>query len=130
MKMLNLCVGLIFSLSLCLAVAPMDSFAKSSDTTTTVEKANQTTTAKKTAKTATKAVNINTADKETLTQIPGVGPVTADSILEYRKANGKFKSAQDLMNVKGIGEKNLKKMKPFQNIKAVESHVTRRGMHL
>jgi len=113
MKMLNLCVGLIFSLSLCLAVAPMDSFAKSSDTTSTVEKANQTTTAKKTAKTATKAVNINTADKETLTQIPGVGPVTADSILEYRKANGKFKSAQDLMNVKGIGEKNLKKMKPF-----------------
>ena len=54
-----------------------------------------------------------TADKKMLTQIPGIGPVTADSILEYRKANGKFKSAKDLMNVKGIGEKTLKKMEPF-----------------
>lgn len=110
MKMLNLCVALIFSLSLCLAVAPGKIFAKSSDTTSTVEK---TTKATKSAKTATKAVNINTADKKMLTQIPGVGPVTADSILKYRKANGKFKSAKDLMNVKGIGEKTLKKMTPF-----------------
>jgi competence protein ComEA len=115
MKMLNLCVALIFSLSLCFAVVPSDSFAKASDTTSTVEKAkNKTTTeTKKTAKTATKVVNINTADKKTLTQLPGVGPKTADSILKYRKANGKFKSATDLMNVKGIGEKTLEKMKPF-----------------
>lgn len=111
MKMLNLCVALIFSLSLCLAGGPVDAFAKSSDTTSTVEKAKKTT--KKTAKAATKAVNVNTADKETLTQIPGIGPKTADSILKYRKANGKFKSGKDLMNVKGIGEKTLKKMKPF-----------------
>jgi len=110
MKMLNLCIALIFSLSLCLAVAPAETFAKSSDTTSKVEK---TTKATKSAKTATKAVNINTADKKMLTQIPGVGPVTADSILKYRKANGKFTSAKDLMNVKGIGEKTLKKMTPF-----------------
>jgi competence protein ComEA len=110
MKMLNLCIALIFSLSLCLAAAPAKTFAESSDTTSKVEK---TTKATKSAKTATKAVNINTADKQMLTQIPGVGPVTADSILKYRKANGKFKSEKDLMNVKGIGEKTLKKMTPF-----------------
>ena len=110
MKMLNLCIALIFSLSLCLAAVPAETFAKASDTTSTVEK---TTKATKSAKTATKAININTADKNMLTQIPGIGPVTADSILQYRKANGKFKSAKDLMNVKGIGPKTLKKMTPF-----------------
>lgn len=110
MKMLNLCVALIFSLSLCLAAAPAETFAESSDTTSTVEK---TTKAAKSTKTTTKAVNINTADKKMLTQLPGIGPVTADSILKYRKANGKFKSAKDLMNVKGIGPKTLEKMMPF-----------------
>lgn len=110
MKMINLCIALIFSVSLCFAVVPGDSFAKSSDTTSKVEK---TTKATKSAKKATKAVNINTADKKMLTTIPGVGPATADSILKYRKANGKFKSAKDLLNVKGIGEKTLKKITPF-----------------
>lgn len=110
MKMFNLCVALIFSLSLCLAAVPAETFAKASDPTSTVEK---TTKATKSAKTATKAININTADKTMLTQIPGIGPVTADSILKYRKANGKFKSANDLLNVKGIGAKTLKKMTPF-----------------
>lgn len=110
MKMLNLCVALIFSLSLCLAAAPAETFAESSDTISKVEK---TTKAAKSTKIATKAININTADKKMLTQIPGIGPVTADSILKYRKANGKFKSAKDLMNVKGIGPKTLKKMTPF-----------------
>ena len=110
MKMLNLCVALIFSLSLCLAAVPADTFAASSDKTSKVEK---TTKATKSAKAATKAVNINTADKKMLTTIPGIGPKTADSILKYRKTNGKFKSAKDLMNVKGIGAKTLKKMTPF-----------------
>lgn len=101
MKMLNLCIALMFSLTFCLAAAPVDSYAKAGDTTSNVEK------------TVAKAVNVNTADKEMLTQIPGVGPVTADAIMEYREANGKFKSADELMNVKGIGEKTIKKMKPF-----------------
>lgn len=118
MKMLNLCVALIFSLSLCLAAVPADTFAKSSDTTSKVEKTTKkatksTKTAKTTAKKATKAININSADKKMLTTIPGIGPATADSILKYRKTNGKFKSAKDLLNVKGIGAKTLKKMTPF-----------------
>ena len=58
-------------------------------------------------------VNINTADKELLTQIPGIGPVTADAILAYRNDNGQFKSIDDLTKVKGIGNKTLEKLKPY-----------------
>ncbi|BHH85564.1 ComEA family DNA-binding protein [Desulforhopalus sp. 52FAK] len=110
MKMLNLCLALVFSLSLCFAGAPDTSFAASSDTKSTVSKTAKS--AKQTTKAASK-VDINSADKQTLTQLPGVGPATADAIIKYRKANGKFKSANDLLNVKGIGEKTLKKMKPL-----------------
>ena len=58
-------------------------------------------------------ISINTADAKVLTQIPGVGPKTAKSIVDYRKKNGKFKSFDDLLKVKGIGKKSLKKMKPL-----------------
>ncbi|HHB76341.1 MAG TPA: helix-hairpin-helix domain-containing protein [Desulfobulbus sp.] len=68
--------------------------------------------ASKTTKKKTGKVNINTADAKTLTELTGIGPVTAEKIVAYRKKNGKFKNAKDLMNVKGIGEKTLQKMKP------------------
>ena len=58
-------------------------------------------------------VNINTADQEMLTQLPGIGPVTAGKIVEYRQENGKFKSVDELTNVKGIGGKTLVKLKPY-----------------
>ena len=67
---------------------------------------------KKSTKAATGKININTASAKELALIPGVGPVTAKSIISYRKKNGKFKSTKDLLNVKGIGEKTMKKMKP------------------
>ncbi len=66
----------------------------------------------KATKKKTGKVNINTADAKTLTEFTGIGPVTAKKIVAYRKKNGKFKSAKDLMNVKGIGEKTLMKMRP------------------
>jgi comEA protein len=65
----------------------------------------------KSTKAATGKININTANAQELAEIPGVGPVTAKSIIAYRKKNGKFKSTKDLLNVKGIGEKTLTKMK-------------------
>ncbi len=55
------------------------------------------------------AVNINTADKDTLATLPGVGDVKAEAIVQYRKDHGEFKNAQDLVNVKGIGPKTIKK---------------------
>lgn len=55
-------------------------------------------------------VNINTASKEELMNITGVGEVIADRIIEYRKGN-RFKSTEDIMNVNGIGNATYEKMK-------------------
>ena len=53
-------------------------------------------------------VNINTADAETISaELQGVGLSRAQAIVEYRKANGPFKTADDLVAVKGIGERTL-----------------------
>ncbi len=62
------------------------------------------------------AVNINTADLETLTTLPGIGPKMAERISAYREANGPFKRVEDLLNVKGIGEKVLEKLKPLVTV--------------
>ncbi|MDB5801987.1 MAG: topoisomerase [Rhodocyclales bacterium] len=57
------------------------------------------------------AVNINTATEQELDSLPGVGPAKAKAIVEYRKANGNFKSVDDLKNVKGIGDKTFADLK-------------------
>ncbi|PRX20608.1 competence protein ComEA [Orenia metallireducens] len=60
---------------------------------------------------ATNKVNINTASKERLEQLKGVGPSTAEKIIEYRKQQGGFSSVEELTNVPGIGPKTLEKLK-------------------
>ena len=60
-------------------------------------------------------VNINVANKEELAErLVGVGPKKAQAIIEFREANGPFYSAEEIVNVKGIGPKTLEKNK--QNI--------------
>jgi competence protein ComEA len=60
---------------------------------------------------ATAAVNLNTASSSELASLPGIGPKTAERILEYRQKNGPFKKIEDLMNVRGIGEKSFLKIR-------------------
>jgi competence protein ComEA len=57
-------------------------------------------------------VNINTATAEQLDTLPGVGPVTAQKILEWRGAHGAFSSVDELLEVDGIGEKTLADLAP------------------
>lgn len=56
-------------------------------------------------------VNINTATKEELMTLPGVGESTAIKIIDYRKSNGKFQKIEDIKNVPGIGDSKFQNMK-------------------
>lgn len=56
-------------------------------------------------------VNINTASKEKLETLPGVGETTAQKIIDYREANGKFKTIEDIKNVSGIGDAKYETLK-------------------
>jgi competence ComEA-like helix-hairpin-helix protein len=58
-------------------------------------------------------VNVNTADAAQLALLPRVGPSIAQRIVDYRKQNGPFKKAEDLMLVRGIGEKTYDLLKPY-----------------
>ena len=68
------------------------------------------------AKPVAGSVNLNTATADQLDGLPGVGPAMAARILEYRQKNGGFKKIEELMNIKGIGEKNFLKLKPLVTI--------------
>jgi competence protein ComEA len=57
------------------------------------------------------AVNINTATQQELEALNGIGPVKAQAIIDHRKANGPFKSAEQLKDVKGIGDATFEKIK-------------------
>lgn len=69
------------------------------------------------AEDASGKININTADEIKLQQIPGIGPVTADKIIQYRNENGKFKSEEELKNVSGIGEKTFENLKEYIKVR-------------
>ncbi|MFL6261450.1 MAG: ComEA family DNA-binding protein [Thermoanaerobaculia bacterium] len=58
-------------------------------------------------------VNVNSADASQLALLPRVGPSVAQRIVDYRKQNGPFKKAEDLMLVQGIGEKTFQLLKPY-----------------
>ena len=56
-------------------------------------------------------INVNTADAELLTELPGVGPSRAQAIIDEREANGEFESAEDLTRVSGIGASTVEALR-------------------
>ena len=61
-------------------------------------------------------VNVNEAATEQLTLLPRIGPAIAERIVEFRKENGPFKQVEDLLLVRGIGEKTLDLLKPYVSV--------------
>ena len=64
----------------------------------------------------TALANLNTATAADFAKLPGIGPAVAARIVEYRQKNGSFKKIEELMNVKGIGEKTFLKLKPLVTV--------------
>jgi competence protein ComEA len=66
-------------------------------------------------------LNLNSASAAELAELPGIGPATAARIVEYRQKNGSFKKVEDLMNIRGIGEKSFLKLKPLITVTPVKA---------
>jgi competence protein ComEA len=65
---------------------------------------------------AKKTVNVNTASADELARLPRVGPSLAGKIVAHRQQHGPFKRVEDLMEVKGIGEKMFTVLKPYVSV--------------
>jgi competence ComEA-like helix-hairpin-helix protein len=64
----------------------------------------------------THPINLNSASAAELQQVPGIGPSTAEKILQMRNSYGAFKSVDDLLAIKGIGPKRLEKMRKYLTV--------------
>ena len=95
------CLPVAVFVSLCAAAAPVGAQTTSSTGTHAAAKP-----------AAGGIVNLNTASATDLEGLPGIGAKTAARIIEYRQKNGPFKKVEELMNVRGVGEKNFLKLKP------------------
>ena len=70
-------------------------------------------------------INLNTATAADLEALPGVGAATARLIIEHREKNGGFKKVEELMNIKGIGEKSFLKLKPMVIVSPQKAEASR-----
>ncbi|MGC8843698.1 MAG: helix-hairpin-helix domain-containing protein, partial [bacterium] len=62
-------------------------------------------------------LDINSATKEELITLPGIGPALAERIIQYRLSVGRFNSVEELLYVPGVGEKKLEKIKPYIEVR-------------
>ncbi len=63
-----------------------------------------------------KAVDVNRATAAELEAVPGIGPVLAKRIVEFREKHGPFERLEDLLKVRGIGEKSLERLRPHLTV--------------
>jgi len=70
---------------------------------------------------STEIVNLNTATAAQLGTLPGIDPKTADLIGQYRQKNGPFKKIEEIMNVRGVGEKSFLKLKSRLTVGAAKA---------
>ena len=61
-------------------------------------------------------VNLNRASADELQMLPGVGPVLAQRMVEWRKAHGRYRTVEDLQEVRGIGKKRLEQLRPLVTV--------------
>jgi competence protein ComEA len=66
------------------------------------------------------ALDVNAATAEDLEALPGIGPVLAQRILEFRQSRGPFQKIEDLLSVRGIGTKKLAQLKPLITVSSLE----------
>jgi len=59
------------------------------------------------------SVDLNSATEKQLEQLPGVGPTTANAIIQFRVKSGRFRRVEDLLAIRGISETKLDKMRPY-----------------
>jgi len=108
MNKMKTVVAILLSLMVIFSFSPVMAAGKDDKQQVTAEESTPAVSAK---------VNINTADVDELTKIPGIGPKTAEAIVAYRKDKGQFKNVDELVEVKGIGTKKLENIRPYiQNI--------------
>jgi competence protein ComEA len=69
-----------------------------------------------TGKSAAEKINLNTATLEELQKLPRIGAKVAQRIIDYRKQNGNFKKIEEIMKVRGIGEKTFARMKDLLTV--------------
>jgi comEA protein len=67
---------------------------------------------------STSPIDLNKASENQLTEIPGIGPALAKRIVDFRDQNGDFRRVEDLLKVRGIGEKSFQKIRPHVTVKS------------
>jgi len=63
-----------------------------------------------------KPLNLNSATADQLAQLPGIGPKTAQTIVNFRKASGPFRRVEDLLAIRGISQKKLAAIRPYVTV--------------
>jgi competence protein ComEA len=70
---------------------------------------------------STEIVNLNTATAPQIAALPGIGAKTAELVVQYRQKNGPFKKIEEIMNVRGVGEKSFLRIKDRLTVAAPKS---------